>query len=111
MIHVYIHYPTRREAEKISRLLLKKRLAGCVSFVKQSDMYWWKGKLVGTQGVVTFVAAPEKNYKKIEKFVAKHHPYQVPCILEMPIKRAYAPYKKWLINATNHDGRKKSKSH
>ncbi|MBU0598086.1 divalent cation tolerance protein CutA [Patescibacteria group bacterium] len=100
MVHVYIHYPTLQIARKISRLLLKKRLAGCISFVKQDDMYWWQGKMVATKGIVTFVAAPKKNYPAIEKLVKKHHPYQVPCILELPINRVLKSYARWLTKET-----------
>ena len=100
MIHVYIHYPTLRVAKKISQLLLDTRLAGCVSFVAQSDMYWWRGKQVRTRGVVTFVAAPKKNYKKIEKLVVAHHPYRVPCIMELPVGRTLKMYRQWLAKET-----------
>lgn len=100
MIHVYIHYPTRREARKISRLLLKKHLASCVNFIDQEDLYWWEGKIVSTKGVVTLVVTKKKNFKKIEQLVIKHHSFKVPCILELPINRAFKPYEKWLNQTT-----------
>jgi len=100
MIHVYIHYPNKKEAEKISKLLLNERLVACVSFMNQSDMYWWRGKIVNSEGVVTFVAAPKKNYKKIEALVKKNHSFEVPCILELPVNKVYQPYKKWLYEET-----------
>lgn len=82
-------------------MLLQKRLVGCVSFVRQSDLYWWKGKLVGTKGVVAFNVAPKKHYKKIEQFVKRHHSYQVPCILELPIGRSLPVYEQWLKKVTH----------
>ncbi len=100
MVHIYIHYPNKKEALKISKLLLEERLVGCVSFVEQSDLYWWQEKLVSTKGVVTFVAAPKKNYTQVETLVKKHHSYKVPCILELPVGRAFKPYKKWLYAET-----------
>ena len=100
MIHIYIQYPSNSEAQKISKLLLKERLVGCVSFVNQKDLYWWKGKLVSSRGVVTFVAAPKRNYNKIEKLVKKHHSYKIPCILEIPVGKVYKPYKQWLYAET-----------
>lgn len=100
MVHVYIHYPTKSEALKISKVLLKKRLVGCVSFVNQTDWYWWRGKLVSSKGVITFNIAPKKNYKKIEQLVKKLHSYDVPCILELPINRSFKPYQEWLYAET-----------
>lgn len=100
MIHVYIHYPTRKEARKISRLLLEKHLASCVNFIDQEDLYWWEGKIVNTKGVVTLVVTKKKNFKKIEQVVTQHHSFKVPCILELPISRASKPYEKWLNKTT-----------
>jgi len=100
MIHIYAHYPTCAEAMKISKMILKKRLAGCISFVKQEDLYWWQGKIVGTKGVVAYIAAPKKNYKKIEVLIKNHHSYKVPCILELPVNRLFKPYAKWLNQET-----------
>ncbi|XOU94116.1 MAG: divalent-cation tolerance protein CutA [Candidatus Kerfeldbacteria bacterium] len=101
MIHVYIHYPSKREAKKISKILINKHLAGCVSFVNQEDIYWWQGKIVETKGVVTFIATKKSNYKKIEAEVKKYHSFKVPCILELPVNRAFKPYQDWLYAETN----------
>lgn len=100
MIHVYIHYPTLAEAKRISRLLLKKHLVACVNFLRQEDLYWWRGKMVHTKGIITLVATQKKHYKKIEALVKKHHSYEVPCILELPIGRALRAYEKWLVQET-----------
>jgi len=100
MIHIYVHYPTITEAKKISKIILSKRLAGCISFVKQEDMYWWQGKIVGTKGVVTYVAAPKRNYKKIETLVKKYHSYKEPCIIELPVNRVLKSYAQWLKKET-----------
>lgn len=100
MIHVYIHYPTRREARKISRMLLKKHLAACISFINQEDMYWWQGKIQQTRGVVTLVATEKKHYKKIESLVSKHHSFKVPAIMELPVGNVLKSYAQWLRTET-----------
>lgn len=100
MVHVYIHYPTRTEASRISKLLLDKHLAACINFIAQEDMYWWNGKIVQTKGIITLVVTQKKHFKKIETLVKKHHSFKVPCILELPINRAYKPYEQWLRKET-----------
>jgi len=100
MIHVYIHYPTRKEARKISRLLLEKHLASCVNFINQEDLYWWEGNIVSTKGILTLAVTKKKNFKEIEQLVTDHHSFKVPCILELPINRAYKAYEKWLDQTT-----------
>lgn len=106
MIHVYVHYPTKQEAEKISRILLTKRLVACVNFINQSDLYWWKGKIVSSRGVVTLAAAPKTHYKKIEALVKKHHSFDIPCILELPVTHALASYNNWLNAETKKNSSK-----
>lgn len=100
MIHVYIHYPNMTTAKKISKILLKNKLAACVNFIKQEDMYWWQGKIENTNGVLTLVATRKNNYKKIETLVKKLHPFKVPCILELPVKNVLSSYRKWLYEET-----------
>lgn len=100
MIHVYIHYPTLAEARKISKLILQKHLAACVNFIKQEDLYWWKGKMVHTKGIITLAVTQKKHYKAIETLVKKHHSYEVPAIFELPIGRVLPSYEKWLIKET-----------
>ena len=100
MIHIYIHYPTLKEAKRISKMLLKKRLAACVNFLKQEDLYWWKGKMVHTKGIITLVVTQKRHYQAIETLVKKYHSYEVPCILELPIGRTLKAYEQWLKRET-----------
>lgn len=88
-------YPARREAEKISDLLLKKKLAACVKLGKVESAYWWKGKIVrGNETLVTIVA-PRKNVGKIVGAVKRNHPYAVPEIIEIPVNARSKKYLEW----------------
>ena len=100
MIHIYIHYPTLKEARRISKMLLHKHLAACVVFIKHEGLYWWKKKMVHGRGVITFVVTQKKHYKNIETLVKKHHSYEVPAIFELPIGRVLPSYEQWLIKET-----------
>ncbi|MBI5037598.1 MAG: divalent-cation tolerance protein CutA [Candidatus Kerfeldbacteria bacterium] len=100
MIHVYIHYPSRAEARRISKLILQRRLAACINFIKQEDLYWWRGKLVASTGVITLIATQPRHYKKIERLVLAHHSYAIPCILRLPVSHALPAYHRWLLAET-----------
>lgn len=100
MIHVYIHYPNIKEAKRISKILLHKKLAACINFISQEDMYWWKGKIEETKGIISLVGTRQNNFNKIEKLVKKLHSYDVPCILELPINKSSKSYKEWLYEQT-----------
>jgi periplasmic divalent cation tolerance protein len=101
MIHIYIQYPTLKEARRISKMLLNKHLAACVVFVRHEGMYWWRGKLNQGKGIMTYVVTQKKHYKKIETLVNKLHSYEVPAIFELPIGRVLPSYEKWLKKETN----------
>ena len=98
MVHIYVTYPTKKEAVKISNLILKKKLAACIDFFPVETRYWWQKKIVNGKEIVTFIATDKKHYKKIETLIKKHHSYKVPCILELPILRIYKNYDQWLKN-------------
>lgn len=48
-IFVYIANPTRKEAERIARHLLKKRLIACANVFSAESLYQWKGKIEKTK--------------------------------------------------------------
>lgn len=102
MIHIYVHYPNTKEARRISKLILQKHLAACVNFIKQEDMYWWKGKMVETQGIITLIATQKKYFRTIKELIKTNHSYDVPCIIEMPIGRTLKSYERWLIDETRN---------
>ena len=53
-----------------------------------------------TKGIITLVATRKSNYKKIENLVKTLHPFDTPCILELPIKNVLTKYKSWLYDET-----------
>lgn len=56
--------------------------------------------MVNGKEIVTFIATQKKHYKAIELLIKKHHSYQVPCILELPVNRVYKKYLDWVIKET-----------
>lgn len=96
MIFIYITCPNKKEAEKIGLSLIKKRLAACCNIFPIESIYWWQGKVVNDKEVVLIVKTLEKNFKKVEKEVKRLHNYEVPCILEIAIKKGNLNYLNWL---------------
>src|SRR3989338_4719675 len=92
--------PDRRAAERIARVLLERRLAGCVSFVGGAvSLYRWKGRIERAKEVLLLIKTTEKNFIQVKKAIEVNHPYEVPEILCLPVKRGSAAYLKWLANA------------
>jgi periplasmic divalent cation tolerance protein len=108
MILVYITNPTKKVAQKIAKILLKKRLIACANIFEIESFYWWtpthpppsrlrRGpkKIERAKEFVLIGKTIEKNYKKIKKEVEKIHPYEIPCVLKIKAE-ANEKYLNWL---------------
>lgn len=100
MIFIYITCPNKKEAQKIGRILVEKRLVGCVNISPIDSVYQWQGKVVKDKEVVLIAKTLKKNFKKVEATVKKMHSYQVPCICALPIIKVNQKYLKWLKKET-----------
>lgn len=96
MIFVYITCPNKKEAQKIGRVLIEKRLVGCLNIFPIDSLYRWQGKVVKDKEVVLMAKTLKKNFKKVEAVVKKIHPYQVPCICALPVIKVNQEYLNWL---------------
>ncbi len=95
MIFIYIITPDKKTAKKISRILLQKKLVGCVNIFPIESMYWWKGRIENSKGYVIIAKTFRKNYEKVKKLVKENHPYEIPCICMFDVK-INKLYEKWL---------------
>ena len=95
MILTYVTCSNKKEAKRIGRVLVEKRLAGCVNIFPIESIYKWKGKIVADKEVVLIIKTFAKNFKKIEKLVKKLHSYQTPCILSIAVNKVSKDYFDW----------------
>ncbi|HLC64873.1 MAG TPA: divalent-cation tolerance protein CutA [Candidatus Nanoarchaeia archaeon] len=96
MIGVYITCKDKKEAKKIARYLLLKKLIGCANIFPVDSLYWWKGKIANGKETVILAKSIEKKYPMIVSEVKKIHSYEVPCIIKMK-EDANKEYLKWII--------------
>ena len=89
-----------KQARKLSALLLKNKLCACVHIIpKISSMYWWKGKINTDSESWMVIKTHRSKVEKLESFVQKHHPYDIPEILEIGLQRGSKPYLDWLLSS------------
>jgi len=84
-----------KEAVKISRHLLEKRLIACSNIYPVRSLYRWQGKMHDSKEFAIMAKTKEKNYKKIKEEVKKIHSYDIPCILKINAE-ANESYEKWV---------------
>jgi len=85
-----------KEAEKIARTLLAKKLVICTKRFPVSSSYLWKGKTNSANEVMLVMESIEKNFPKIEKEVAKIHSYKTFVLLSSPVTKTTQKVKTWI---------------
>jgi len=94
---VFVTCLGKEEAEKISKTLVRKRLAACVNVVSTvKSFFWWEGKVdEAEEHLLIIKTSVEKMEKLIEK-VKELHSYSVPEIISLPILEGNKEYLKWI---------------
>lgn len=83
MVLVYITCKDKKEAERISLHLLRKRLIACANIFPIKSLYWWDKRIVGGRENAIIAKTNSKNFKKAAREVKKMHSYTIPCILRI----------------------------
>ena len=71
----------KRSAKKISKLLLKKQLAACVSLKNINSIYEWKGKIEEVNEVEIIIKRKSELKNALIVFLQKQISYDVPQII------------------------------
>src|SRR3989344_5485866 len=95
MLIVQTTVAAKKQAEKIAAVLVKEHLASCATFFPASSIYFWKGKLQKEKEFVVELKIKDGNYKKAEKRILSLHPYSLPQIIALPVKKGYKKYLRW----------------
>ena len=96
MISVYITCRDKREAKKIARHLITRKLIVCANIFSIESLYEWKGKAVDSKEAAMLCKASDANYAKIEAAVKGMHSYENPCIVSFEWKQASKEYANWV---------------
>lgn len=95
-VFIYSTYPSKKDAERTSLNLLKKRLIGCGIILGPTiSQYHWEGKIVRDTEYVLLAKTLSKHFEKAKKETEKLHPYDIPCIAKIPVE-INKKYFEWL---------------
>jgi len=98
-VFIYITNPTKEEAKKIAKHLLKKKLIACVNIFPIDSLYRWEGKIVDEKEFVLIAKTTEENFEKVKEEVESIHSYTIPCIIKIPVS-SNRKYYNWLREVT-----------
>ena len=101
---------TLREARRIARRAISKRLAACVNIILSpaESFYTWKGKLEKAREYLLVMKTAMNCLAELENEVRRLHSYEVPEFIVLPITEGSEKYLSWLDDSvTNQRKRRK----
>ncbi len=89
--------PDSKTARVLAGSLVEKRLAACVNICENvKSFYRWKAKTRQNREALLVIKTLEKNFKKIEKHLRAFHPYELPELIGLPVRRSSKEYHLWI---------------
>jgi periplasmic divalent cation tolerance protein len=87
-----------KEARKIARLVVEKRLAACVNVISApvESVYRWKGRLERAKEFVLLIKTTTGRLPELQNQVAQLHSYDLPEFLVLRVDGGSRKYMKWL---------------
>ena len=96
-LQVFTTTEKRTDAENLARVLVEKRLAGCVQIVGPiASTYRWQGKIEAAQEWLCLIKTSRSLYEDLEAAIKEAHRYETPEIVAVPIVAASEDYLEWL---------------
>lgn len=102
IIVIYCTVPDKKVAKNITKILMKHKLAACVSIIdKVSSVFSWDGEICEEKEFLMMIKTRRSHYAKIKLVIEDLHPYTVPEIIALPVVDCSEDYLKWLAKETN----------
>ena len=94
MTLAYITCKNKKEAERISKHLLEKRIIACSNMMPMRSMYRWNSKIENANEMLIIAKTNDRNFNKIITETRKIHSYKLPCIVKIDSK-ASKDFENW----------------
>ena len=85
------------EARRIADLLVEERQAACVNILPGvNSLFWWQDRVDKAEESLLIVKSQARLLDQIVKTVKKHHSYDVPEIVALPVIGGNPDYLEWI---------------
>lgn len=91
---------SEEEARSLSAKLVENGLAACVQVSSITSFYNWKGQVNNDPEYKLLMKTRKELYPKAESFIRQNHSYEVPEIIEVPIRQGLDQYLGWIAEVT-----------
>lgn len=97
MLLVLTSFPEAEVAAAAVRTLVEEKLVACGTLLPGArSIYAWQEKIEDAPEVVVLLKTEPSLYAKLEKRLAKLHPYEVPEIVAWEPGAVHRPYAGWV---------------
>lgn len=94
--------PDEKSANELASQLVKEKLAACVQLSTITSFYKWNSETHIDPEIRLVIKTKKSLYGAVEKLIKASHPYEVPQIIQTPIKTGSDEYLDWMNNNTKH---------
>lgn len=93
---------SREAADELARGAVLGRLAACAQVLTGpiTSTYWWQGAVESTEEWQVVFKTTVDRYPALEEYVRRHHDYEVPEILCVPVIAGNPAYLDWVRDQT-----------
>ncbi|MBS0344454.1 MAG: divalent-cation tolerance protein CutA [Proteobacteria bacterium] len=95
---------TEDEAESLAAALVEAGLAACVQVMHVRSVYRWEGELRREPEWVLLIKTRSDRFSEVAAFIRERHSYELPEILQLPVRGGAPDYLRWLLDATGNGG-------
>lgn len=90
-----------REANRIARAIVSRRLAACVNILKTPvrSIYRWKGKVEAANEFLVVIKTSRRRFPELQDTIRSLHSYDVPEIIALPVAEGSRPYLDWISDS------------
>lgn len=91
---------SEEEAERLALQIVDARLGACVQVHALKSVYRWKGEVCAEAEWQLAIKTPQARFDALAQFIAAHHGYETPEIVQIPITAGSAAYLRWVDEET-----------
>ena len=86
----------KKEAKKIAKVLIEKKLAACIQISDVESIYMWKNEICNDKEKLLNIKTKKENFEKIKRKIKELHSYDLPEIIAIEITNISDEYKKFI---------------
>ena len=102
LVLIYVTIPDVSAAERMAKAIVELRLAACANILPgMRSIYWWNDTLEEADEVVLLFKTRADLAAQLTDAVLAMHPYETPCVVQLPIIGGSADFLDWIRRETS----------